>query len=110
MTKPLIFVCALLGASAIAQTALASCLLCRCVYSGSPNWPPTGVSSSFSANNLPECLAKCNDIRIQCPFPGACYSVVARYEVLGRVPDDLCPNPPPYARGGVRITILPRRR
>ena len=109
MTKTSIFLFALLGACAVADAALADCLFCRCVYFSNPGWAaPIRTSGSFAAFNTQQCSATCLDIRIQCPFPGACYPVTGRYQVVGRVPEDMCPNPPPYVssgRSGVGITI-----
>jgi hypothetical protein len=80
------------------HAARADCLKCRCIYVSDLGGVPIRASGAFPARGTPECSATCNDRRVDCPYVGACYQVTGRYEVLGRVPENQCPNPPPYTR------------
>jgi hypothetical protein len=97
MTKTLFVLAALLGAAGAAlDTARADCLMCRCIYVSELGGAPIRASGAFPARGAPECGATCNDRRVDCPYVGACYQVIGRYQVLGRVPENQCPTPPPY--------------
>ncbi len=96
MTKTLLVLAALLGTGAALDAAKADCLMCRCIYVSELGGAPIRASGAFPAHSTPECSATCNDRRVDCPYVGTCYQVVGRYQVLGRVPENQCPTPPPY--------------
>ena len=98
MTKIVLALVALLGAGMALDAARAECLMCRCIYVSELGGAPIRTSGAFPARGAPECSATCNDRRLDCPYVGACYQVIGRYQVLGRVPENQCPNPPPYTR------------
>jgi hypothetical protein len=104
MTKAVLALVALLGAGMTVDAARADCLMCRCIYV-SDYGTPIRPSGAFPARGTPECSATCNDRRIDCPYAGVCYQVVGRYQVLGRVPENQCPNPrpntAPFKRGSI---------
>ena len=105
MTKIVLALAALLGTGLALGTARADCLMCRCIYVSELGGAPIRASGAFPARGAPECSANCNDRRLDCPYVGTCFQVVGRYQVLGRVPENQCPNPPPntrpYNRGSV---------
>jgi hypothetical protein len=103
-----ILLLALVGISAVADEARAQCVLCRCVYSTYFNGAPMRTSSPFQAQGSLECLSRCNDVRLNCAFTGACYPVTSRlvYQILGRLPENQCPNPPPYTSPFRRGSIV----
>jgi hypothetical protein len=98
MIKTVLALAALLGACVALDAARAECLMCRCIYVSELGGAPIRTSGVFPARGAPECSATCNDLRLDCPYVGACYQVIGRYQVLGRVPENQCPNPPPYTR------------
>lgn len=98
MRKTWVLLFALLAIGTMTNEALALCVLCRCIYATDFNGFPIRTSSSFPAHGPPECLSRCNETRQNCAFPGVCYPVTSRriFEVLGALPENQCPNPPPY--------------
>jgi hypothetical protein len=98
MIKTVLALAALLGAGLALDAARADCLMCRCIYVSELGGAPIKASGAFPARGAPECNATCNDRRVDCPYIGTCYQVIGRYQVLGRVPENQCPNPPPYTR------------
>jgi hypothetical protein len=85
MTKMVLVLVTLLGAVVALDAARADCLMCRCINVSEFGGPPIRASGAFPARGTPECSATCNQ------FAG-------RYQVLGRVPENQCPNPVPYTR------------
>jgi hypothetical protein len=95
----LVLAAAVVEIGAVSDQARAQCVLCRCIYSTDFYGTPVRTSSPFAAQGSPECSARCTDIRLNCVFPGgACYPITSRrvYQVLGGLPENQCPNPPPY--------------
>jgi hypothetical protein len=86
MIKTALALIALLGAGSALDAAWADCLMCRCIYVSELGGAPIRTSGAFPARGASECSATCNDRRL------------GRYQVLGRVPENQCPNPPPYTR------------
>jgi hypothetical protein len=114
MTKTWVLLSVVLGIGTIAHEARAQCVLCRCIYSTDPIGIPIRTSGPFPAQGASECVSKCTQTILRCTFPGACYPVTSNriYQVLGRLPEIQCPNPPPYtppygrgARGGAGYSI-----
>jgi hypothetical protein len=97
-TGTFMFLAALSGIGMFADTADAACVLCRCIYATDASGAPVRTSSPFQAQGVPDCVSMCNETRINCVFPGACYPVTSRriFEVLGQLPEIQCPRPPPY--------------
>jgi len=108
-----ILLLALLAIGSVIDPARAQCVLCRCIYSTDPFGAPIRASSPFPAQGAPDCVSKCTQTILNCVFPGVCYPVTSNrvFQVLGRLPEIQCPNPPPYTppyglgrgRGGYSI-------
>src|SRR5262249_45709245 len=80
------------------DAARADCLKCRCIYVSDLGGVPIRASGAFPARGTPECSATCNDRRGGCPDLGACFPLTGPDQRRGRVPENQCPNPPPYTR------------
>jgi hypothetical protein len=109
LVAALLLAAASVEVGAVSNEARAECLLCRCIYSTDYYGTPARTSSPFAAQGSPECLSRCTDVRLNCVFPGgACYPVTSRrvYQVLGGLPENQCPNPPPYTSPYRRGSIV----
>jgi hypothetical protein len=109
MTKMWVLLLGLAGTSAVADVARAQCVLCRCIYSTDFYGTPIRTSSAFPAQGTPECLSRCTDVRLNCGLPGsACFPITSRrvYQVLGGLPENQCPAPPPYTSPYRRGSIV----